>query len=89
MLRTDYNLPTADINPTVKQLIATAVTSAITAVIDVIDLKHKEQMLVLREMIKKSLLLRDFFSSNPSSNPDVAPKAHPATDSLSKASTKR
>lgn len=46
-------------------------------------------MLALQEMIKKSLLLRNFFSSTLFSDPDAAFKAHLATNSLPKASMER
>lgn len=76
-------------DPAIKQSITSAVTSAVIAAVDAIQAKHKEEMLALREMIKKSLLLRDSSSSTLPSNPDAAPKVHPATDSLPKPSTER
>ena len=42
-------------------------------------------MLALREMIEKSLLLRESPSITSPPNPDASPKALPAADSLSKA----
>ena len=89
MLVTGYNLPTADMDPTVEQSIASIVTSAMAAAVDVIQTKHSEEMLALREMIEKSLLLRDSSSSTPSPNLDAAPKAYPATESLFKVSSER
>ena len=76
-------------DPTVKQSIASAVTSAVAAVINAIQTKHKEKMLALQEMIEKSLLFRDFSSSTPPSDPDAIFKAHPTTDSLPKTLTER
>lgn len=46
-------------------------------------------MLALREMIEKSLLLRDSSSSTPPPDPDAAPKAHSTTNSLPKALIER
>ena len=46
-------------------------------------------MLSLREMIKKSLLLKDSPSATPTPDPDAAPKSHLGTDSLAKTTTKR
>ena len=54
----NYNLPTADMDPMVKQLIANAVTSAVAVAVSVIQIKHKEEMLALQEIIEKLLLLR-------------------------------
>ena len=88
-LVTNYNLPTADMDPMVKQSIASAITSAVSVAVDAIQTKHKLEMLALREMIEKSLLLRNSSSSTPSPDPDATLKAHPATDSLPKALTKR
>ena len=86
---TEYNLFTADIYPTVEQSIVNAITSAVAAAVEAIQTKHEEEMLALRKMIEKSLFLRDFSSFTPPPDPDAAPKAHPATNSLPKASTKR
>ena len=86
---TNYNLPIADMDLTVKHSIASAVTFAVAAAIDTIQIKHKEEMLALWEIIKKSLLLRDFSTSTPSPNPDTAPKARSAINSLLKASSER
>lgn len=76
-------------DPTVKQSIASTVTSAVTVAIDVIQAKHKEEMLALQEMIKKSLLLKESPSAIPLPDPDATLKAHPGANSLPKTSTKR
>lgn len=55
--------------PAVEQLITSVVTSAVTATVDVIQTKHNEEMLALQEIIKKSLLLKDFAFST--SLPDL------------------
>lgn len=73
----------------VKQSIASAIKSAVTAVVDAIQTKHKEEMLALRKMIKKSLLLRESSSTIPLLNLIAIPKAHPSADFLSKITTKR
>lgn len=72
-------------NSAVEQLIANAVTSVITVTINIIQARHKEKMLALREMIKKSLLLRDFSSFTSLSNPNTSSKALPSTNFQSKA----
>lgn len=86
---TGYNLSTADMDPTVKQLIAKAVTSAVAAAVHTIETRYKEEILALQEMIEKYLLFRDFSFSTLFSDLDAALKAHLTTDSLPKASTKR
>lgn len=60
----------------VEQSIASAITVAIAA----IQTKHKEEILALREMIEKSLLLRDSVSSTPLPNLNASSKALPPTD---------
>lgn len=49
-------------------------TSLVLTVITAIQAKHKSEMVSLREMIKKSLLLRKFSSTISSPNPDANPK---------------
>ena len=75
-------------DPAVKQSIASAVTSAVTAAIDAIQAKHKEEMLALREMIEKSLLLKDSASSTPPPDLNASSKLSPPAHFPSK-STKR
>lgn len=76
-------------DPTVKKLIAKTVTSAVTAAVDVIQAKPKEEMLVLQEMIKKFLLLRKSPSTIPPLDPNITFKAHLDANSLSMITTKR
>lgn len=76
-------------NPSIKQLIASVVTSAVAATVNAMQAKHEEEMFALREMIKKSLLLRESLSPIPPSSPVATLKAHPSTNSLSKTITKR
>ena len=75
-------------DPTVEQSIVSTVTSAIAAAVDVIQTKHKEEMLALREMIEKSLLLREFSSSTSPPDPNASSKALPPVDLQSKATNR-
>lgn len=88
MLVTDYNFLTADINSAVKQSITNTVTSAVATVVDVIQTKHKEEMLALWEIIKKSLLFRNSSSSTFLPDSNAFSKALPPTNLLSKATNK-
>lgn len=72
-----------------QQLITKAVIFAVATAVVTIQGKHKSEMLFLREMIMKSLLLRNSPSTNSPPNPNASPKAHLGTDSLSKTTTKR
>ena len=72
-----------------QQSISNAVSSAVAAAVAAMQAKHENEMLSLREMIEKSLLLRESPSSTPPPDPDATPKALPAGDSLPKASTER
>lgn len=76
-------------NPTVKQSITNAIRSVIAAGVDAIQTKQKEEMLALREIIEKSLLLRDFFFSTLPPNLNATLKAHLAINSLPKVSIER
>lgn len=67
-----------------QQLITSAVTSVIAIAIASIQAKHDSEMLSLREMIEKSLLLRESPFATPLPNLDAAPKAHPVIDALPK-----
>ena len=67
-----------------QQSITSAVTSAVATAVADIQAKHESEMLSLREMIEKSLLLRE---SSP--DPDATPKAHPGADSQPKTTTER
>lgn len=62
-------------DPIIEQSIANAVTFAVTAAVDAIQIKHEEKMLVLREMIKKSLFFRNFAFSTPRLNLNASSKA--------------
>ncbi len=72
-----------------QQLIASVVTSAVATAVSSIQAKYESKILSLREMIEKSLLLRDFPSATPPPDPDVAPKAHSGANPLPKSTTKR
>lgn len=72
-----------------QQPIISVVTFAIVTVVAAIQAKQKSEMFSLREMIKKSLLLKEFSSATPSSDPEATPKAYPGANSLSKTITKR
>lgn len=74
---------------TVKHSIANAVISALAAVIDAIQTKHKEEMFALQEMIeKKSLFLEDFSFSTFPSNPNASSKVLPPINLQSKATSR-
>ncbi len=75
-------------DPAVKQSITNAVTSAVTAAIGTIQAKHEEEMLALREMIEKSLLLKDSASSTSPPDLNASSKLSPLADLPSK-STER
>ncbi len=72
-----------------QQSITSAVSSAVATAVASIQAKHESEILSLREMIEKSLLLRESPSSTPPPDPDATPKSFPAGDSLQKASTER
>ncbi len=72
-----------------QQSIANAVTSAVATAVASIQTKHESEMLSLREMIEKSLLLRDSPSATPPPDPDATPKSPPGGDLLLKVSTER
>ena len=72
-----------------QQLITGAVSSAVATAVASIQAKHESEMLSLREMIEKSLFLRDSQSATPLPDPNATPKSLPSGDSLPKASTKR
>ena len=72
-----------------QQSITSAVSSAVATAVASIQAKHESEMLSLREMIEKSLLLRESPSSTPPPDPNATQKSLPAGDSLQKASTER
>ena len=63
--------------------------SAVATAVASIQTKLESEMLSLREMIKKSLLLSNSLSATPLSNPDAAPKSHLGADFLPKTTTER
>ncbi len=67
-----------------QQSITSVVTSAVAIAVSSIQAKHESEMLSLREMIEKSLLLRESPSATPPPDPDASPKALPPADSLPK-----
>ncbi len=67
-----------------QQSIANAVTSAVATAVVSIQTKHNSEMLSLREMIEKSLLLRASPSATPPPDLDATPKSHPVNDTLPK-----
>ncbi len=72
-----------------QQSITNVVSSAVATAVATIQGKHENEILALRKMIEKSLLLRESPSATPPPDPDAAPKALPGADSLSKVSTER
>lgn len=72
-----------------QQSITSAASSAIVIGVVAIHTKYENKILSLWEMIKKSLLLREFFSTTSSPDRDAIPKALSGRDSLPKASTER
>ena len=76
-------------DPSVKQLIASAVTSAVRVAVDAMQAEHKEEMFALREMIKKSLLLRESLSAILPPSPVATPKTHPGVNLLPKTTIER
>ena len=72
-----------------QQSISNAVSSAVAAAVAAMQAKHENEMLSLRKMIEKSLLLRESPSPTPPPDPDTTPKILPAGDPVAKASTER
>lgn len=64
-------------------------SSAIAIAVASIQAKHKNEMFSLREMIEKSLLLKESPSATPPLDPDAIPKVLFAGYSLPKVSTER
>lgn len=69
--------------------IAYVVTSAVATAVVAIQFKYDDNMLFLRKLIKRSLLLKDFPSTTPSSNSDAVAKTPFSTNILLKTSIKR
>lgn len=59
-------------------------TSTVATVITTIQIKHESEMFSLREMIEKSLLLRDSILTTPSPNPNAFAKMSTPLDNLTK-----
>lgn len=77
------------IDSSLQQSITNAVSSAVTTAIAAIQTKLESEMLSLREMIKKSLLLTDSASATPTPDLNATSKALPGDDSLPKAFIER
>lgn len=77
------------IDSPIQQFILNAVTFVIATAVATIQVKHKGEMLSLREIIQKSLLFRDFFLVTSLPNLDTAFKAYLGADFLSKALIER
>lgn len=75
-------------DPTVKQSIANTVISTVAAAVNVIQTKHKEEMLAFQEMIRKFLLFRDSSASTSLPNPNTSSKALLLANLQSKATDK-
>lgn len=73
----------------IQQFITNTVMSAVATAIAAIQAKHKNMILFLHEIIKNSLLLRDFLSAIFFLDPDAVPKPHSAINFLPKALIKR
>lgn len=72
-----------------QQLIASAFTLTVATTIAFIKANHKSEMLSLREMIEKSLLLIDSSSATLPLDLDATPKSPPGGDFLPKVLTER
>ena len=68
----------------IQQSIASAVMSAVTTAVAAIQTKHESEMLSLRKMIEKSLLLRDSPSTTPPPDPDASAKLSTPPDNSTK-----
>lgn len=77
------------IDSSLQQFITTAVVSAVVTAIASIQTNHESKMLSLREMIEKSLLLRNSPSTTLTPDPDTALKVYPGANPLPKSTTKR
>lgn len=72
----------------IKQFIKSAVASAVTAAVNVIQTKHEDEMLALQVMIKKFLFLGDFASSTTPLDPNASNKILSSTYLQSKATNR-
>lgn len=77
-------------DPSLEQAIASAVTSAVFTAVSTLQARHNDEMLSLRKMIEKSLLLNTAPpSSTPPSDSKASAKALISAEMPTKASTKR
>lgn len=75
-------------DPAIQHLISNAITFAVAAAMASAQTKHKEEMLALRKMIEKALLLKESGSSTPPPDLKAFSKLSPPADLPSK-STER
>lgn len=76
-------------DPSLKQSIASAVTSTVTTVVATFQARHNDDILSLREMIKKSLHFSVFsLSSTPPTDPKASAKVSTPTEGVTKTSSK-
>lgn len=78
-------MPLPAIDPSIQQSIASAVTFAVATVIAAVQVNHDDNILSLRKLIKKSLLLKNSPSPTPLLNPDTASKALSSANTFPKA----
>ena len=81
-------MPPPTIDPAIQHSIYNPVTSAVAAALASAQTKHEEEILALREMIEKALLLIESGSFTPPSNPNASSKLSSPADLLLK-STER
>lgn len=77
------------IDPSIEQSIASDVISTVVAIVDAMQAKHEEKIFALREIIKRSLLLKESPFLIPLLSPVATLKVHPGGNSLLKTTTKR
>lgn len=76
-------------NLAVKKSTASAVTSTVTAAVDALKAKHKEEIFALQKIIEKSLLLRKALFAILFLDSAATSKIYPGTNSLPKTTTER
>ena len=76
-------------DPAIQHSISNAVTFAVVAALASVQIKHKEEMLALREIIEKALLLKESGSSTPLSDPNASSQLSPPADLPSKSTESR
>lgn len=72
-----------------QQSITNTVTFAVVIAVAAIQVKHKGNIFSLREMIEKSLLLRESSFANLPPDPNATPKVHLGANIFLKTSTER